>query len=120
MMPRTRVDRASTKPGQKFNSLLRRARARGISLPYEILLRTAPGYAFPSPLLVETFAHEDFQQFSDFAMLLGLGVDPVADHLLLRAHVVDQPLDSLGKIGHGGSRRPARTIFDNRLPEPLE
>ena len=36
----------------------------------------------------------------------GLQLDPVANHLLLRAHVVDQPLDGFGEIGHGGGGCP--------------
>ena len=37
----------------------------------------------------------------------GLGLDPVADHLLLRPHMLDEALDALGQIGHGLGRGPA-------------
>ena len=37
------------------------------------------------------FAREPLEQAADLALLLGLRVDPVADHLLLGAHVVTRP-----------------------------
>ena len=52
--------------------------------------------------------------------MLGLGLDPVADHLLLGAHVVDQPLDRFGEIGHGGGRRPARSALGDGLAQSLD
>src|SRR5215470_11620558 len=58
--------------------------------------------------LFGAFAHQNLKQAADVAMLFGLRVDPVADHLLLGAHVVDQPLNSFGQVGHGGGGRSAR------------
>ena len=37
-------------------------------------------------------------------MLLGLRIGPVADHLLLGPHVLDEALDRFGEIGHRGGR----------------
>ena len=48
----------------------------------------------------DVLAHDQFQQPLDLALLLGLGFDPVANGLLLGAHLVDQALDGLGEIGH--------------------
>ena len=42
------------------------------------------------------------------AALRGLRVGPVADHLLLGAHVADQAVDRLGEIGHRGGRGAVR------------
>src|SRR5690348_18468138 len=83
------------------------------------------GYLAPSPWhlywrLFGAFAHQNLKQAADVAMLFGLGVDPVADHLLLGAHVVDQPLNSFGQIGHGGGRRPTRAALADRLLQPLD
>ena len=47
-------------------------------------------------------AHHDLKEFLDFALLRGLRVHPVADHLLFGTHMVDETLDRLGKVGHGG------------------
>ena len=71
-------------------------------------------------LFLHVLAHENFQQAANLAMLLGLRIDPVADHLLLGAHVVDQPLNGLGQIGHGGGGRSARPALADRLFQPLD
>ena len=54
------------------------------------------------------------------AALRGLGVGPVADHLLLGAHVADQALDRLGEIGHRGGRGAVRAGLGDRLLQPLD
>src|SRR3954469_8595183 len=71
-------------------------------------------------LLVHVFAHQNFEQTANVPMLLGLRIDPVADHLLLGAHVVDQPLYRFGEIGHGSGRRPVRPAVGDRLPQTLD
>src|SRR6185369_11078457 len=53
---------------------------------------------------VSVLAHHDLKELLDFALLRGLRVHPVADHLLFSTHMVDETLDRLGKIGHGGGR----------------
>ncbi len=63
---------------------------------------TAAGACERHGLTVHVLAHHDLQEPLDLALLLGLAVDPVADHLLLGAHVVHQALDGLGQIRHGG------------------
>ena len=71
-------------------------------------------------LFVHVFPHEDFQEPADIAMLLGLGVHPIANHLLLRAHVLDQPLNGFREIGHGGCGRPARSAFCDHIPQAVD
>ena len=70
--------------------------------------------------LRDVLAHQHFEQAADLALLLGLRLDPVADHLLLGAHVLDQALDRLGEIGHGGGRGLARAGFGDRLAQLLD
>src|SRR4029453_18673899 len=70
-------------------------------------------------LLVTVFAHENFEQSAHLAMLLGLRIDPVADHLLLAAHVMHQTLDRFCEIGHGGGGCP-RAPIGNGFPQPLD
>src|SRR5215475_5007318 len=53
---------------------------------------------------VSVLAHHDLKKLLDLALLRGLRVHPVADHLLFSTHVVDETLDRLGEIGHGGRR----------------
>ena len=60
------------------------------------------GRAASAPL---AFLHEALQHRLDVALLIGLGFDPVADHLLLRAHVLHQSLDAFGELGHGGGKK---------------
>src|SRR5262249_43051203 len=66
-----------------------RARAIGVSLQL-----------FESALL--GLARDALEQALDFLVLLALAVGPFADHLLLGAHMRDQSLDRLCKIGHRG------------------
>ena len=53
------------------------------------------------------------QEHLHFALLLGLGLDPASDHLLLAPHVLDEALDALGEVGHGGGGTLGRA--DRRL-----
>ena len=53
-------------------------------------------------------------------LLLGLRIDPVADHLLLGAHVLDEALDRFGEIGHRVGRGLARSGVADRLLEPVD
>ena len=39
---------------------------------------------------------------AELGLLRRLRLDPFAQHLLLRAHVLDEALYALGEIGHGG------------------
>ena len=57
---------------------------------------------------VDRLARQDFHEAPDVAVELGLRVGPVADHLLLGAHVLHQALDRFGEIGHRRGRRLAR------------
>ena len=50
------------------------------------------------------------EQRLHLALLLGLGLDPASDHLLLAAHVLDEALDALGEVGHGGGGALGRPI----------
>ena len=52
-------------------------------------------------ILARLFAGDAFEQPVHLAPLRGLRVGPVADHLLLGSHMLDQTLDALRKIGHG-------------------
>src|SRR5437016_7830476 len=90
--------------------LSRRARASAIG-SYLRLLRY---------LLIDVFAHQDFEQAAHLAMLLGLRIDPAADHLLLAAHVMHQPLDRFREIGHGGRGRAARAAVSDGLAQSLD
>src|ERR1700694_840418 len=47
-------------------------------------------------------ARDALQQALDLAVLLTLAVGPFADHLLLGAHMRDQPLNGFGEVGHRG------------------
>src|ERR1700745_3131440 len=87
--------------------LSRRARARAILLSRSLLL-------------VNVFADENFQEAAHFAMLLGLRIDPVADHLLLAAHVMHQALDRFREIGHGGRGGAVRPALANCLSQALD
>ncbi len=63
--------------------------------------------------LAQGFVHHRLQQPLDFALLVGLAVDPDADRLLLGAHVLHQCLDGFGQIGHrGGSDLAAASLID--------
>ena len=42
------------------------------------------------------------QRVAHRLLLVRLGLDPVAHDLLLRAHVLDQARNAVGKVGHGG------------------
>ena len=65
-------------------------------------------------------AHHDLQQLLDLALLLGLRVDPVADHLLLGAHMVHKALDRFGEIGHRGGRGLPGLDLVDRIAQPLD
>src|SRR6266436_4781145 len=84
----------------------RRARARAMA--------TYPSY------LVDVLASEMLEQALHLALLLGLGRCPIADHLLLGTHVVDEIVNRLGEIRHGGGRGLARSGVTDRLLEALD
>src|SRR5215467_6165173 len=69
---------------------------------------------------VRVLAHHDFQKLLDLALLCGLRVYPVADHLLFGAHVMHEALDSLGKIGHGGRGRLASLDMVDRVSQAVD
>src|SRR6516164_11327268 len=56
---------------------------------------------------VSVLAHHDLKELLDLALLRSLRVHPVTDHLLFSTHMVDETLDRLGEIGHGGRSRLA-------------
>src|SRR6516165_4369220 len=64
-------------------------------------------------------AREALEQPLDLAVLLGLAVGPFPDHLLLGAHMRDQPLDRFGEIGHCRGRGAAAAVLDRRA-QPFE
>src|SRR5664279_4440924 len=70
-------------------------------MPLSLRRVRASAIGYFTSLSVNFFAQHAFEKFLDLALLLGLAVDPIADHLLLGAHVVHEALDRLGEIGHG-------------------
>src|SRR5215813_5255770 len=63
---------------------------------------------------------QPLQQPLDLAVLLTLAVGPFPDHLLLSAHMRDQPLNGLREIGHrrgGGAATAAFLDRDTQLVE---
>src|ERR1700758_519092 len=50
-------------------------------------------------LTIDGLARQELHEAAQVAVELGLFVGPVADHLLLGAHVVDEALDRFGQIG---------------------
>src|SRR6185437_4079762 len=90
--------------------LSRRDRARAIS--YLDSAKTA--------LPVHPLAYHDLQQPLDLALLIGLGIDPVADHLLLRAHVMHEALNGFRKIGHRSRSGLAGPGLIDRLAQPVD
>src|ERR1700744_5452447 len=62
--------------------LSRRARERAIALP------------------LDGFSRQTFHEAAQFAVELGLFIGPVADHLLLAAHVLHETLDRFGEVRH--------------------
>ena len=86
MMARSSVDSASTKLGPVVDAVRAaagaRERHRSTRLPVTVCRPVNP---------LDCDAHG--------LLLFCLGLDPVAHHLLLAAHVLHQPLDALGQIG---------------------
>src|SRR5579863_2879753 len=101
------VDRASTKPGQIVHSLISTAaRQRHDSTPEpppRQKIRASPR---------AQFVQEAPQELADVFLLRRLRVDPVANLLLLGAHVPDQ---SLNAFGERRDRLRVALIFDRRL-----
>src|SRR5829696_2318287 len=48
----------------------------------------------------DPFAAEPLENLLQLLLARRLRLDPVADHLLLGAHVLHEPLDALGQVGH--------------------
>ena len=52
-------------------------------------------------------------------MLLGLAIHPIADRLLLNAHLRNQALDRFSQIGHGGRGGLVTAGLGNSGTQPL-
>src|SRR5262245_15112555 len=65
-------------------------------------------------------ACDSLKQALALLVLLALAVSPFADHLLLGAHMRDQPLDRLGKIGHRRGGVAVGAAFLHCLPQPVQ
>src|SRR3954453_9113952 len=48
----------------------------------------------------DSLAAEPIEDLLQLLLARRLGLDPVADHLLLGAHVLDEALDALGEVRH--------------------
>src|SRR5437016_11833263 len=51
-------------------------------------------------IVLRLFAGDALEQALHLAALRGLSVGPVADHLLLGAHMADKAVDRFGKVRH--------------------
>src|SRR5829696_7730556 len=61
----------------------------------------------------DPLAAEPLENLLQLLLARRLRLDPVADHLLLGAHVLHEPLDALGEIGHGlRGGAPAGAVID--------
>src|SRR5215469_10467814 len=63
---------------------------------------------------------EPLQEPLDLAVLLALAVGPFPDHLLLGAHMRDQPLNGLREIGHRRGGGAATAAFLDRDAQLVE
>src|SRR5262249_61930616 len=73
-----------------------------------------------APLVLLGLAREAFEQPLDFAVLFALAVGPFPDHLLLGAHMRDQALDGVGKIGYCRYRAAVAAAFLDGCAQPLD
>src|SRR5262249_52427455 len=64
-------------------------------------------------------AGEALKQALDLAVLLALAVRPFPDHLLLGAHMRNEPLDRFREVRHRRCRAAAATFLDGSA-EPLD
>ncbi len=71
------------------------------------------------PLLGQ-YTIELFQKRFDFALLAALGFRPIAHQFLFGTHVLDQTLDTLGKVRHSLGSRPARSAFLDNARETVD
>ena len=85
-----------------------------------------PGRSNNMIRFAQNMTDEEIKQAADLAVLLGLRIDPITDHLLFAAHVMDEALDRLGErgvaagggaaLGHGHELR--HVALDLRQGDP--